>query len=93
MTHNEAADLWQELETIRQRRRSDTLGLPQPVTLTAAEREAIAVAAQACGSCNGFANDPTIPAVYRGYAVAATLRALLERTDCPVQDNAPKQDR
>ena len=48
-------------------------------SLTDAEREAVEVAALACASCNGFAGDPRIPAVYQGNEVAATLRALLER--------------
>lgn len=51
------------------------------VRLTDAERDAIAVAAKACSSCNGFANDPTIPAVYKGYEVAETLRGLLDRLE------------
>jgi predicted DNA binding protein len=48
-------------------------------TLTDEEREAIELAASACGNCNGFGGDPTRPAIYRGDKIAATLRALLER--------------
>jgi len=48
-------------------------------TITAEEREAIELAAAACGNCNGFGGDPTRPAIYRGDEIAAILRSLLER--------------
>lgn len=48
-------------------------------TLTTEEREAIEVAAWACGRCDGFNGDPSTPALYKGNQVEATLRKLLER--------------
>lgn len=52
------------MEAIRQQRRADAIGLPQPVTLTDAEREAVEYYVGTGG--------PDV--------VDATLRGLLERT-------------
>ena len=48
-------------------------------TLTDAEREAVEAAAWACGNCNGFGGNPTMPAVHNGNKIADALRNLLER--------------
>ena len=47
--------------------------------LTAVERWALKEAAHACGSCNGFNNNPAVPALYKGDDVAAALNSILER--------------
>jgi len=47
--------------------------------LTDVEIWALKEAANACGSCNGFNNNPAVPALYKGDDVAAALNSILER--------------
>ena len=53
--------------------------LVDKLRLTDAERAAIEAAAWACGNCNGFGGNPTMPAVHNGNQIADALRNLLER--------------
>ena len=47
--------------------------------LTDVEVWALKEAAHACGSCNGFNNNPEVPALHKGDEVAAALNSILER--------------
>ena len=73
------ADSIARLSAEIERLRNGASAAREMVTLTDEEREAIELAASACGNCNGFGGDPTRPAIYRGDKIAATLRNLLER--------------